>query len=358
MTSTETNGANAREHAPGDVLGLAQEWLAAGRSVALATVVETCGSSPRPVGSNLVVADDGSFEGSVSGGCVEGAVVSAAQEVIASGQHRLLEFGYSDADAWEVGLACGGQIQVFLERIETKRELIDTLLEARRGSYPAVLVRALQSNRQFVVTPFATNGDVDDIDPALRDAARAALDLDGARSVDVGGERYLIQTFGAAPRIVIIGAVHIAQALIPMAARAGYEICLIDPRTAFANSARFPGIDIDNRWPDEAIPDLELDVRTAVVTLSHDPKIDEPALMAAMDSDAFYIGALGSKGNHAKRRERLAGLGYSNEQLDRINGPIGLPLGGRSPAEIAVAILAQVIQSKHQNPATRQAAAG
>ncbi len=146
--------------------------------------------------------------------------------------------------------------------------------------------------------------------------------------------------------MVIIGAVHIAQALIPMASRAGYDVRLIDPRTAFANAARFPGIEIDNRWPSEAMADLDLDAHAAVVTLSHDPKIDEPALQAAMDSDAFYIGALGSKGNHAKRIERLAARGYSRGQLDRIFGPIGLPLGGRSPAEIAVAILAQVIRER------------
>ncbi len=193
-----------------------------------------------------------------------------------------------------------------------------------------------------------TSGDVEGIDPALRDAARAALDFEGARTLDVDGEQFLIQTLAASPRIVIVGAVHIAQALIPMAQRAGYEVHLIDPRTAFANPERFPGIAVDNRWPAEAMEDLSLDVRTAVVTLSHDPKIDEPALRAAMDSDAFYIGALGSKGNHMKRLGRLAELGYPDEQLARIHGPIGLPLGGRSPAEIAVATLAQIIQSRHR----------
>jgi xanthine dehydrogenase accessory factor len=146
----------------------------------------------------------------------------------------------------------------------------------------------------------------------------------------------------------IIGAVHIAQALIPMASQVGYEVFLIDPRTAFASPERFPGTHIDNRWPNEAMADYELDARTAVVALSHDPKIDEPALQAAMESDAFYIGALGSKGNHAKRLERLAALGYSKEQLDRIHGPIGLPIGGRSPAEIAVSTLAQIIRSRNQ----------
>ena len=228
-----------------------------------------------------------------------------------------------------------------------KRELLAELVGARQSDEPVVLVRGLTTDSQFIVTPRQFLGDIDTVDPTLRDAARAALDADGAKTVEAAGERFLIQTLAAAPRIVIVGAVHIAQSLIPMATRAGYDICLIDPREAFANPERFPDIDVDNRWPHEAIEDLQLDVRTAVVTLSHDPKIDEPALCAAMDSDAFYIGALGSKGNHQKRLTRLAELGYSDEQLARINGPIGLPLGGRSPAEIAVATLAQIIQARH-----------
>jgi xanthine dehydrogenase accessory factor len=229
-----------------------------------------------------------------------------------------------------------------------KRDLLAVLVAARRSNEPVVLVRGLDSGSQFMITPRESFGDIDAVDATVRDAARAALDFDGARTLESTRERFLLQTLAAAPRIVIIGAVHIAQALIPMAALAGYDIYLIDPRTAFANPERFPGIEVDNRWPDEAMGELTLDVRTAVVTLSHDPKIDEPALQAAMKSDAFYIGALGSKGNHKKRLERLAELGSSAEQLARIHGPIGLPLGGRSPAEIAVAILAQIIQSRHQ----------
>ena len=227
-----------------------------------------------------------------------------------------------------------------------KRELLGTLVAARQEKQPAVLVRGLTTGKHCVVTIQERLGDIDDIDPVALDAARAALDTDGARIIEAAGERYLVQTFATPAKMLIIGAVHIAQSLIPMAMHVGYEIFLVDPRTAFANPERFPDIHIDNRWPHEAMSDLELDGRTAIVALSHDPKIDEPALQAAMDSNAFYIGALGSKGNHAKRLERLAALGYSKEQLNRIHGPIGLPLGGRSPAEIAVAILAQVIQSR------------
>jgi xanthine dehydrogenase accessory factor len=189
---------------------------------------------------------------------------------------------------------------------------------------------------------------MEDIDPVIIDAAHRALNSDGARTIEAAGERYLVQTLASKPRMLIVGAVHIAQSLIPMAMQVGYETILIDPRAAFANPVRFPNIFIDNRWPHEAMSDFELDARTAVVVLSHDPKIDEPALQAAMDSNVFYIGVLGSKGNHAKRLERLAARGYSQMQLERINGPVGLPLGGRSPAEIAVSILAEVVQSRNQ----------
>ncbi len=229
-----------------------------------------------------------------------------------------------------------------------KRELLGALVAARHRKQLAVLVRGLTTGKHCVITRQESLGDIDDIDPVVIDAAREALDSQGARTIEAAGERYLVQTFAAAARMLIVGAVHIAQSLIPMAMQVGYEIVLIDPRAAFANPKRFPNTRIDNRWPHEAMSDLELDANTAIVALSHDPKIDEPTLQAAMDSNVFYIGALGSKGNHAKRLERLAVAGYSKEQLSRVHGPIGLPLGGRSPAEIAVAILAQVIQSRNQ----------
>ncbi len=229
-----------------------------------------------------------------------------------------------------------------------KRELLGALVAAQHRKQPAVLVRGLTNGKHCVLTREESLGDLDDIDPVVVDAARAALDSDGARTIEAAGERYLVQTLASKPRMLIVGAVHIAQSLIPMAMQAGYEIILIDPRTAFANPERFPNIRIDNRWPHEVMSEFELDARTAIVALSHDPKIDEPALQAAMDSNVFYIGALGSRGNHAKRLKRLAALGYSKAQLSRVHGPIGLSLGGRSPAEIAVAILAQVIQSRHQ----------
>ncbi len=229
-----------------------------------------------------------------------------------------------------------------------KRALLERIIEARDAKRSSVLVRGLKNKLKFLVDENQIVGDVPNTLSGLLEHATNALDKDGTQTVDFSGETYLIQTLGGSRRLLVIGAVHIAQKLIPMAMIAGYEVQLIDPRKAFASSERFPGINIVNDWPHEVMKTLQLDSRTAVVTLSHDAKIDEPALQAALESRAFYIGALGSQKNHTKRIQRLAALGFDKKTLARIAGPIGLPLGGRSPAEIAVAILAQIIQAVYQ----------
>jgi xanthine dehydrogenase accessory factor len=227
-----------------------------------------------------------------------------------------------------------------------KHEMLQLLVAARRRNQPVVLVRGLTSGRQVLIDDMGAHGDTADVPDQLVQRAKEALRRDGAMTLEVAEERYLLQTLSSPPRLIIIGAVHIAQALIPMARITGYEVQLIDPRAAFASPERFPGTDIINEWPQEIMQELSLDSRTAVITLSHDAKIDEPALKAALESEAFYIGALGSKNNHAKRLKRLAEHGFNDAALARIAGPIGLPIGGRSPAEIAVSILAQIIQSR------------
>jgi xanthine dehydrogenase accessory factor len=227
-----------------------------------------------------------------------------------------------------------------------KHEMLQLLVAARRRNQPVVLVRGLTSGRQVLIDDMGAHGDTADVPDQLVQRAKEALRRDGAVTLEVAEERYLLQTLSSPPRLIIIGAVHIAQALIPMARITGYEVQLIDPRAAFASPERFPGTDIINKWPQEIMEELSWDSRTAVVTLSHDAKIDEPALKAALESEAFYIGALGSKNNHAKRLKRLAEHGFNDAALARIAGPIGLPIGGRSPAEIAVSILAQIIQSR------------
>ncbi len=304
----------------------ALNWFRKSRGAALATVVDTWGSAPRRVGSQLVIGGDGRIEGSVSGGCVEGAVIVEAMEAIDEGEARLLEFGVSDEDAFAVGLACGGTIRVLVEPVGSvlTENMLTDLVAARAG-------------REAV----AYEVNIDTGHRALRrNAYRERLRMD--RSGFEADGKTFVAVHNPPLRLIIVGAVHIAQALVPMARIAGYDPAIIDPREAFASSARFPGETILTAWPDEAVAQLGLDARTAVVLLTHDPKLDDPALQAALQADVFYIGALGSTRTHAKRMDRMKQAGLTDAQIARIHGPIGLDIGAADPSEIAVAILAQM----------------
>jgi xanthine dehydrogenase accessory factor len=228
-----------------------------------------------------------------------------------------------------------------------RRALLDRLIAERAAKRPVALVTELTQGGQSLVTAEETHGDLG-LPLNVVAAARTALRSDRNGIVDADGGRYFVRVYNPPLRMAVIGAVHIAQALAPMAALAGYEVTVIDPRQAFATEARFRGMELVTDWPDEALGALRPDRRTAVVTLTHDPKLDDPALEVALRSDAFYIGALGSTRTQAKRLRRLQELGFKQEQLGRIHGPIGLKLGGRAPAEIAIAILAQATQVLHE----------
>jgi xanthine dehydrogenase accessory factor len=238
-----------------------------------------------------------------------------------------------------------------------KRALLDRLLAERAAKRPAALVTSLSGGGQSLVTAEETHGDLALPLNAVA-AARAALRADRSGTIEADHSRFFIRVYNPPLRMAVIGAVHIAQALAPMAALAGYEVTVIDPRQAFATEARFPGVQLVTEWPDEALGALRPDRRTAVVTLTHDPKLDDPALEVALRSDAFYIGALGSTRTQAKRLHRLQELGFNQEQLGRIHGPIGLKLGGRAPAEIAIAILAEATKVLHEGEAAEAEAAG
>ena len=319
-----------------DVLNTAIEWLKNGKGVAIATVVGTWGSSPRPAGSLLAVTEDGAFVGSVSGGCVEGAVVEHGLGIIRGGPNQLLDFGISNDRAWEVGLACGGEMKVFVGAAPSVREL-ERMLNER----PIAVVTDLVSGARELVSPDSAVGTLG-LSGAETAAARQALRQNQGQMIS--SERPLFAAVYNLPlRMVIVGAVHVAQTLAPMAVLAGFDVTVIDPRHSFATEARFPGITLLDDWPDDAMAKIALDSRTAVVTLTHDPKLDDPALAAALRSESFYIGALGSRRTHAKRVDRLKTVGLDDAAISRIHAPIGLPLGGRKASEIAVAILAEVI---------------
>ncbi|MGV6846745.1 MAG: XdhC family protein [Marinibacterium sp.] len=304
----------------------ALRWHREGAGAALATVVETWGSAPRRVGAQLAIAGDGRIQGSVSGGCVEGAVIVEAQEALEDGAHRMLEFGVSDEDAFAVGLACGGTIRVLVEPVGSAvpeamlAELVD--YRARRAAV-AYVVNVRTGQRQVLPGGY----------PDRLRADRSGFEADGETFVAVHNPPL---------RLIVVGAVHIAQGLVPMAQIAGYDPVVIDPREAFASAERFPSVRLIHDWPDEAVAELGLDARTGLVLLTHDPKLDDPALIAGLRAECFYIGALGSTRTHAKRVARMQAAGLDAAAIGRIHGPVGLDIGAAGPAEIAVSILAEM----------------
>lgn len=298
----------------GRLLRLAREWLGGGHPLALATVVRTWGSAPRRAGSHLLVRADGLFEGSVSGGCIEGEVVVEAQEVLAGGRTKLLEFGVADETAWRVGLGCGGRVAILVQRVD-ETGFAPTLLDA--------LEHARAQGKALSIT----------------------YDLAGspAREGEDPGPARFVARYDPPRRLAIIGAVHIAQMLAPVARLLGHGVTIIDPRGAFAAGDRFADEALDVRWPDEALGDFRPDAASAVVALTHDPKLDDPALVAALASPAYYVAALGSRANHARRLDRLRAGGVAESDLIRVRGPAGLPLGAEGPAEIALSIAAEMV---------------
>ena len=293
------------------VLNAAAQWK--GAPLALATVVSTWGSAPRPRGSHMIVHADGRFEGSVSGGCVESDILATAAEVIAGAPFQLKNYGVADAAAWEVGLPCGGEISVLVQPVSAEGfdpELFDRIAEAQ-ASGEALAVSTDLASGQSSLRP-----------------------LEGAAFVN---------RYDPPQRLFIVGAVQIAQAMAGLARQLGIQVTIIDPRARFLTEERFPGVTLDDRWPDEAIEALDPGPASAVVTLSHDTKIDDPALVAALARPTAYVGALGSRRSHAARRERLAAAGVADTDIDRIDAPVGLDIGAIGPAEIALSIAAAMV---------------
>lgn len=319
---------------PDQIPEIALSWRRAGREVYLATVVETWGSAPRSPGAQMVVDGTGTMMGSVSGGCVEGAVVA---EAMAGGPARLLTYGVADEAAFAVGLACGGTIKVLLEPVgDVPTALPDALLAAIVAARAEARPVALATNLESFTRRLVAKGDDPAVDVALRADKSAAS---GAEFIGV---------HNPALRLFVVGAVQIAQTLVPMARALGHRVTLIDPRSAFGSAARFPaevlGETLVEEWPDEALPRFAPDSRSAIVTLTHDAKLDDPAIAFALRSQVYYLGCLGSTRTHAKRLERLRAMGFSDADLARIHAPAGLNIGAKSPAEIALSILAEITQ--------------
>jgi len=304
----------------------ARDWLASGHAIVLVVVSKTWGSAPRPVGSLMIIHANGQFEGSVSGGCIEGTVILEAESLMGQTASKTLKFSIANKDAWQIGLACGGEIQIQLfplgpQNAITFEQTLTAYEERRNGE--------LVLNKSSDTAEF-----------------RANESKGPTRSPIFDDENSTILPITPKPALFIVGAVHIAQALIPMAQACDYTVTVIDPRGLFVKERHFSGAKLVQDWPDEFFKINSLDANTAVATLTHDPKIDDAALLEALKSDAFYIGSLGSKKTHAERIDRLKAKGFNEKQLARVHGPIGLNIGSRSAAEIAISILAQMIAVK------------
>jgi len=352
-----------------DILPDVERWLGEGKSVAVATITKTWGSAPRAVGAKMAVCSDGAMAGSVSGGCVESAVVQEALNVLQTGKPKRLHYGVSDEAAWEVGLACGGQIDLWVEPLATWRvssagqpSAYDVLVQAMRDERPAVRALLLRRGNSpggpFAVFPWDAEP-VGSLPPELREEAGAEAErllsggVAGARSHTLQGEE--IEMFYdlelPPPTMVIIGGVHIGIELARQAKLLGYRVIVVDPRRAFATTERFPMADaISLEWPEQALASIGLTPSAAVAAVSHDPKIDDPGLIAALRSPAFYVGALGSAETNRQRLVRLKEAGVTEKELSRLRAPIGLDLGGRGPAEIALAVMAEIIAARAGSP--------
>lgn len=321
--------------------------------VGRAVVTSVWGSAPQAEGATMLVSASGRMAGSVSGGCVEAAVAEEVRAALARGTPTLLRYGISDERAWEVGLACGGSLEVLVE-----------------PSVPEPVLAAAQGPGGVVVATFLDGADlgrsvsIDDSGPDdatdLGRAAREALRSGRSRTVrlSVGGTEtgVFLEVFPRPPRLVIFGGVHVAAALVPLARALGYQTVVADGRAGFLTRERFPDADqLILGWPDEALAQAGIDSATAVAVLTHDPKFDDPALMIALRSPAMYVGAIGSKKTQATRRERLRAAGLTEAQVGRLFGPIGLDLGGRSPAETALAIMAEIVAVRHGATVARTA---
>ena len=344
-------------------------WERDGVGVGRAVVVRTFGSAPRPEGAVLLYARDGRIAGSVSGGCVEGAAAEEIQHAWSNGNARVIRYGISDEQAWDVGLACGGTIDVLVEPVAPA-----VVIDAARGSVGA------NGHGVAVVTPLPADSPpgefgphqpgagappaaelvvseegsltgslgTPELDAALVSAATEALRRGLSRTVELGGGSLFIEVFPVRPRLVMVGGVEVARSLVRLARELGFETVVVDGRASFATPERFPDVDrLVVGWPDEVADEIGLGPNDAVAVLSHDVKFDEPAIVEALRRGCRYVGAVGSRKTQTDRRARLLAAGVSAADLARLRGPVGLDLGGRAPAETALAILAEIVAERY-----------
>ncbi|MFN8467469.1 MAG: XdhC/CoxI family protein [Caldilineaceae bacterium] len=341
-----------------NLLPIIDRWRGQAKQVAMATLIQIYGSAPQPLGARMAISSAGEMAGSVSGGCVEGAIVQEALEVLATGRPRSVEYGIADELAQSVGLACGGQIGVFIEPWPPDDLVVADYERAVRNARLVALglvVRGPLTGGRLLVWPgkqlHGSLGNTD-LDHLAADRAQPLLEQQQSAilpcEVEGQASSVFIDVQPPPPRLVIVGAVHIAIPLITYAKVLGFYTIVLDARSAFATPERFQHVDrLQVGWPADALAELEVDEGTYVVVLTHDEKIDDPALVYACRSPARYIGALGSRRTHAKRCERLTELGLTEGELARIHAPIGISIGARTPEEIAISIAAELVAARN-----------
>ena len=352
-----------------ELLDTLSSWQGEGVDAGRAVVVRTFGSAPRPEGAVLLHATDGRIAGSVSGGCVEGAAAEQIEHARATGNARVIRYGISDEQAWDVGLACGGTIDVLVEPAVPSAAVRAATESLGAGGQGAAVVTPLPADSppaeggphepgtgappepELVVHDDGRlDGSLGDaaLDAALVEAATEALKRGQSRTIELGGRSLFVEVFPVRPRLIIVGAVEVARTLVRLARELGFETVVIDGRASFATRERFPDADeLVVGWPDEVADDIGLGPNDAVAVLTHDVKFDEPAIVEALRRHARYVGAVGSRKTQADRRRRLLEAGISREELDGLRGPVGLDLGGRQPAETALAILAEIVAERY-----------
>lgn len=357
-----------------ELLDTLERWGRDGVGVGRAVVIRTFGSAPRPTGAVLLCATDGRITGSVSGGCVEGAAVDEIRRAWTTGNARVIRYGISDRQAWDVGLACGGTIDVLAEPSVPPGAVEAATASMRRDAHggpargAAVITQLPHDTPPAESGPFppgtgappvrpfivgedgALRGTLGsaELDAALVAAGREAIARGDSRTVELGGRWHFVEAYPVRPRLVVVGAVEVARTLARLARELGFEIVIIDGRASFATGERFPEVDrLIVGWPDEVAAQIDLGPADAVAVLTHDPKFDEPAIAEALRRGCRYVGAIGSRRTQAERHDRLRAAGVPVDQLARLRGPIGLDLGGRAPAETALAILAEIVAERY-----------
>jgi len=336
-----------------DILFDLDRWRRDGeKTIVLATVIQTWGSSPRRVGSKMALTLDGKITGSVSGGCVENAVVEAGIELLKTNRPQLLHFGVADETAWEVGLACGGSIDVFVNPLD--KIFFEELRSVIENEQQAVTVTVIRGPDEILGRETLIHEDGRVIgtignhwDKPVLELANETLSQGMSHRITLDESvEIFVDVILPPPTLIVVGGVHIAVTLVSLAKALNYRTIVIDPREAWGSKERFPNVDqLIQAWPEEAFGQIQINRSTAIAMLTHDPKLDDLALKIALSSSAFYVGALGSKTTNAKRQERLLNDGISESQLIRLHAPIGLDIGAQSPAEIALSIMAEVVNA-------------